>query len=202
MSNFIDANELKAITGAWNYAALPKNVHLGPDCFLERKDSFKRFRSTRQPGLVLGARVRAYTWTEFNIEPTGFVEVGDDSTLVGVVFMCAESIRLGRRVIVSYNVTIADSDFHPRDPALRRQDAIANAPYGDRSQRPVVVSKPVVIEDDAWIGIGAIILKGVHIGRGARVGAGAIVTKDVPAGATAVGNPARIDLKPGDSDEC
>jgi len=202
MNNLIDANEFKAITGAWDYTALPRNVQLGPDCFLERKDSFKRFRSTRQPGLVLGARVRAYTWTEFNIEPMGFVEVGDDSTLVGVVFMCAESIRIGRRVIVSYNATIADSDFHPRDPELRKQDAIANAPYGDRSQRPVVVSRPVVIEDDAWIGIGAIILKGVHIGRGARIGAGAIVTKDVPAGATAVGNPARIDLKPGNTDEC
>src|SRR6185295_15563046 len=137
----------------------PKNIRVGADCFLERMDSFKRFRSLREPGLILGDRVKIYTWTEFNIEPTGVAEVGDDSTLVGVVFMCAENIRIGRRVIVSYNVTIADSDFHPRDPRERKLDAIANAPQGDRSRRPAVIAKPVVIEDGAWIGIGAIVLK-------------------------------------------
>jgi acetyltransferase-like isoleucine patch superfamily enzyme len=95
-------------------------------------------------------------------------------------------------VIVSYNVTIADSDFHPRDPELRKLDAMANAPQGDRSQRPAVIAKPVVIEDDTWVGIGAIVLKGVRIGRGARIGAGAVVTSDVPPGATFAGNPARL----------
>ena len=69
--------------------------------------------------------------------------------------------------------------------------AIANSPLGDRQQRPPVIARPVVIEDDAWIGIGAIILKGVRIGQGARVGAGAVVTRDVPAGTTVLGNPAQ-----------
>src|SRR5205814_9088328 len=103
-------------------------------------------------------RVRVYTWTTFNIEPTGLLEVGDDSVLVGAIFMCAEHIFVGRRVVVSYNVTIADSDFHPIEPSLRKQDAIANAPAGDRSQRPPLVTRPVTIGDDVWIGIGAIIL--------------------------------------------
>ena len=196
MSALIDATGFKSITGGWDYTALPKNIRLGADCYLERQDSFKRFRSKRDLGLVLGNRVRAYTWTEFNIEPTGCVEVGDDSTLVGVVFMCAESIRIGRRVIVSYYVTIADSDFHPHDPEQRKQDAIANAPEGDRSHRPALVTRPVVIEDDVWIGIGAIVLKGVHIGRGARIGAGAVITRDVPAGACFAGNPARPSSEP------
>jgi acetyltransferase-like isoleucine patch superfamily enzyme len=191
MSGLIDEQYYKDITGGWDQAGLPKNIHVGADCYLERRDSFKRFRSTREPGLVLGDRVKVYTWTEFNIEPGGIAEVGDDSILVGTVFMCAESVRIGRRVIVSYNVTIADSDFHPREPEARKQDAIANAPGGDRSHRPTVIARPVVIEDDAWIGIGAIILKGVTIGRGARVGAGAVVTSDVSPGAHVAGNPAR-----------
>ena len=187
----MNTSEVGAITGEWDYGTLPGNVRVGADCYLERKDSFSRFRSERQPGLVFGRRVRVYTWTTFNIEPAGLVEVGDDSTLVGAVFMCAESIRLGRRVIVSYNVTIADSDFHPLDPEERKRDAMANAPEGDKSRRPAIISKPVVIEDDVWIGIGAMILKGVQVGRGARIGAGAVVTRDVPAGATVTGNPAR-----------
>ncbi len=193
----IDATEFDELTGRWNYATLPANVHLGHDCWIERKASFERFRSQQQLGLALGDRVRVYTWTTFNVEPTGVVEVGDDSILVGAMFMCNQRISIGRRVIISYNVTIADSDFHPRDPAQRRQDAIANSPFGDKSQRPAILSRPVVIEDDAWIGIGAIILKGVRIGRGARIGAGSVVTSDVPAGVTVAGNPARPAVEEG-----
>jgi acetyltransferase-like isoleucine patch superfamily enzyme len=179
------------ITGEWDYSTLPSNVRIGVNCWLERRDSFARFRSELSLGLILGDRVRVYTWTTFNVEPTGIIGVGDDSTLVGAVFMCAERITLGRNVTVSYHVTIADSDFHPTDPELRMQDAIANSPHGDRSQRPAIVARPVVIEDDVWIGVGSIILKGVRIGRGARVHAGSVVTRDVPAGATVAGNPAR-----------
>ena len=186
----------KEITGHWDYGSLPANVQLGTGCFIERKDSFRRFRSTRQPGLRLGANVIVYTWCEFNVEPAGQVTVGDDSILVGAIFMCAQQISVGRRVVISYHVTIADSDFHPLEPAARREDAIANAPGGDPRLRPPVQSRPVVIEDEAWIGIGAIILKGVRVGRGARVAAGAVVARDVPAGATVTGSPARIADSP------
>jgi acetyltransferase-like isoleucine patch superfamily enzyme len=180
------------MNGPWDYHCLPANIRIGRDCWFERKDSFTRFRSQRQPGLVIGNRVRVYTWATFNVEPTGVVVVGDDAVLVGPVFMCAERISVGRRVVISYHVTIADSDFHPVDPEERKRDAIANAPQGDRSTRPAYVARPVTIEDDVWIGIGAIVLKGVTIGVGARVGAGAVVTSDVPPGKTAAGNPAVV----------
>jgi acetyltransferase-like isoleucine patch superfamily enzyme len=179
------------ITGDWDYRTLPPNVRIGSACWLERRDSFSRFRSEQNPGLTLGDRVRVYTWSAFNIEPTGVVEIGDDTTLVGAIFMCERRITIGRNVVVSYHVTIADSDFHPMDPDLRIQDAIANSPQGDRRRRPGIVARPVTIEDDVWIGIGSIILKGVHIGRAARVSAGSVVTRDVAAGARVAGNPAR-----------
>jgi len=51
---------------------------------------------------------------------------------------------------------------------------------------------PVTIEDDSDLGVGSIVLPGVHIGRGAIVGAGAVVTRSVPAYAIVVGAPARI----------
>lgn len=184
--------DFSEIDGTWDYGSLPGNVVLGVDCFLERKASFLRYRSERPVGLKLGDRVVAYTWAEFNVEPTGTLRIGDDCVLVGPVFMCAEQILIGDRVVLSYHVTIADSDFHPVDPAQRRKDAIANAPGGNRAERPTLETRPVVVDDDAWIGIGAIILKGVRIGRGARVAAGSVVTRDVPAGARVAGNPARI----------
>ena len=71
------------ITGDWDYATLPANVRIGRDCFVERKDCFERYRSEQPVGLRLGDRVQVYTWTTFNIEPSGRVEVGDDSILVG-----------------------------------------------------------------------------------------------------------------------
>ena len=185
-------HEFDDIKGSWNYTDLPENITIGKECWFERKQSFERFRNELDLGLKIGNRVKVYTWTTFNVEPNGLLEIGDDSILVGAIFMCADHIKIGKRVIVSYNVTIADSDFHPVNPDERMRDAIANAPYGNKKQRPLLITKPVIIEDDAWIGIGAIILKGIRIGQGARVEAGTIVTSDVPAGATVRGNPARV----------
>jgi acetyltransferase-like isoleucine patch superfamily enzyme len=183
--------DVRDCTGTWDYSTLPPNVQLGEGCYLEDRTLFSRFRSTRSPGLILGQRVRAYAWTRFTVEPGGRLEIGDDCVLAGAVFWCAESIKLGRHVIVSYQVMIADSDFHPREPDLRQADACALTPEGDETTRPPVQAKPVVIDDDVWIGIGAIVLKGVHVGRGARIGPGAVVTRDVPPGVTMIGNPAR-----------
>jgi len=54
------------------------------------------------------------------------------------------------------------------------------------------VAKPIVIEDNVWLGGGAILLPGVRIGRNAVVGAGAVVTRSVPANTVVAGNPARV----------
>src|SRR4029077_17731694 len=142
-----------------------------------------------------GERVHVLTWTTFNVEPSGVVTVGDDTLLVGAVFMCAELIRIGARCIVSYNVTIADCDFHPVEVEARRRDAIATSPTGDRSDRPPLVTRPVIIGDDVRIGTGAIILKGVHIGDGATVAPGTVLACAVPPNGLAVGNPAVITEK-------
>jgi acetyltransferase-like isoleucine patch superfamily enzyme len=176
----------------WDTSPLPPGVVVGRDCLFERRlETFAHFRSTRVPALVLGDRVEVYTWTSFSLEPDAFVRVGDDAVLVGAQIMCAERIEIGNRVIVSYGVTIADSDFHPHDPSLRRLDAIASAPGSDLP-RPEFVAAPVFVEDDARLGIGAIVLKGVRIGAGARVLPGAVVTADVPSGAVCAGNPGRL----------
>ena len=53
-------------------------------------------------------------------------------------------------------------------------------------------TKPIIIEDDVWIGQRVIVLPGVHIGEGSIIGAGSVVTKDIPPFVVAAGNPARI----------
>jgi acetyltransferase-like isoleucine patch superfamily enzyme len=77
------------------------------------------------------------------------------------VVIAAESVRIGRWVKIGWDVVIMDTDLH------------------GHSGRPAC-SRPVVIEDEVWIGCRALVLKGVHVGRGAIIAAGAIVTKDVP----------------------
>jgi acetyltransferase-like isoleucine patch superfamily enzyme len=62
----------------------------------------------------------------------------------------------------------------------------------DRLSNRVSLPGGIAIENDAWIGAGAIILDGVRIGQGAVVGAGAVVTHDVPRHTVVTGNPARV----------
>src|SRR6185369_1556591 len=105
-------------------------------------------------------------------------------------------IELGSHCLVSWNVGIADSDFHPLEPAQRLVDAKALAPfYKDRPPRPKLITAPVVIADNVWIGMNAVILKGVTIGENSVVAAGAVVTKSVPANVVVAGNPAVVVKK-------
>jgi acetyltransferase-like isoleucine patch superfamily enzyme len=94
--------------------------------------------------------------------------------------------------LIAGGVTVADSDFHPVKPAARLADTIALSPVGNRSRRPPISTKPVIIEDDVWIGFNATILKGVRIGAGAMVAPGALVIEDVPPDTEVSGNPARV----------
>jgi maltose O-acetyltransferase len=64
--------------------------------------------------------------------------------------------------------------------------------FGRHLVRENVKSGPVVIEDDVWIGLNAIILKGVKIGRGAVVGAGSVITKNVDPFTVVAGNPQKV----------
>jgi acetyltransferase-like isoleucine patch superfamily enzyme len=100
------------------------------------------------------------------------------------------SVSIGNYVLIAHLVDIHDTNSHPIDWQERRLDTEAILSGGYRTPTQTV-SAPVTIEDDAWIGFKATVLKGVRIGRGAIVSAGAVVTKDVPAWTAVAGNPAK-----------
>ena len=77
-------------------------------------------------------------------------------------------------------MVICDTDFHPLDPQQRAAKSLD------------AKTAPITIADDVFIGMNALILKGVAIGAGAVIGAGSVVPRDVPAGAIVAGNPAQI----------
>lgn len=115
-----------------------------------------------------------------------YVYIGDDCLL-----SCAERIEIGTLTLLAHGVQIFDNDSHPIDPYLREQDflTILGQHKGPRNK---IASKPVKIGERAWIGLYAIITKGVQIGDGSIVAAGSVVTSDVPPLTLVAGNPARV----------
>jgi acetyltransferase-like isoleucine patch superfamily enzyme len=146
------------------------------------------------PGaVVFGNHVSVYGGCSFSIGLNGKCTVGDFTLLNGALVMAEERIEIGSHCLISWNVGIADSDFHPLSPAQRIIDAHALAPFfKDRPARPPLRTAPVIISDNVWIGMNAVILKGVTIGENSVVAAGAVVTKSVPPNVVVAGNPAVI----------
>lgn len=126
-----------------------------------------RVRGAR--GVHLGSRLfflPGVVATEILCHPGAELVIGDDTGFNGGVFLEAfTSLRIGARCLFGSMVRVAD-----RSPAAEG---------------------PVVIGDDVWVAHGATIEPGVTIGSGAAVSAGSVVTKDVPPGFLAIGNPAR-----------
>lgn len=131
-------------------------------------------------------------------------EVGE-GTFIRSPFYCdyGDGIRIGARCFVNFNCTMLDgapitigdecliasgvqliTASHPVDPGPRRE-AWEQA-------------LPVTIGDGVWLGAGAIVCPGASIGENTVVGAGSVVTKDLPAGVVAYGNPARVAREVGD----
>lgn len=100
--------------------------------------------------------------------------------MTGGSIVVESSITIGSNVSVGANTIICDTDFHPVDSLRRLQDPN----HGETA--------PIKIEDNVFIGMQCLILKGVTIGTGSAIGAGSIVTKDVPPAVVVAGNPARV----------
>ncbi len=108
------------------------------------------------------------------------IEVGDRTEFNNNLMLKSEGegIRIGKDCLFGAEVQIFDSDFHQLDPSRR----VGGVPR----------TAAVEIGDNVFAGMGVKILKGVTIGSDSVIGAGAVVTKSIPAGVIAAGNPARV----------
>jgi UDP-2-acetamido-3-amino-2,3-dideoxy-glucuronate N-acetyltransferase len=128
---------------------------------------------------LYGCRIGAQTRIGTFVEIQRGAEIGSDCKIQSHTFVC-DGVRIGDGVFVGHGVTF----INDRRPRATREDGGLQT---DDDWELV----ETVIDAGASIGSGATILCGVRVGAGAQVGAGAVVTKDVPAGATVVGNPAK-----------
>ncbi|WP_397474554.1 sugar O-acetyltransferase [Pusillimonas sp.] len=123
---------------------------------------------------------------------------GAGSAIVQTPFYCdyGFNIHLGERVFFNFNCVILDvcrvdiGHFTLLGPAVQIYTAMH--PMNAQERRQAEYGKPVCIGSDVWVGGGAIILPGVNIGSDTVIGAGSVVTRDVPAGVFAAGNPCRV----------
>jgi maltose O-acetyltransferase len=123
---------------------------------------------------------------------------GGDSVWMQPPFYCdyGANIRLGQRVYFNFNCVVLDvcqvtiGDFTLFGPAV--QIYTATHPLDAALRRKQESGRPVAIGADVWVGGGAVICPGVTIGARSVIGAGSVVTRDVPAGVLAAGNPCRV----------
>ena len=123
---------------------------------------------------------------------------GGDSVWMQPPFFCdyGSNIELGERVFFNFNCVVLDvcpvriGSFTLFGPAVQIYTPLH--PFNAELRRKQELGKPIEIGDDVWVGGGAIILAGVRIGARAVIGAGSVVTRDVPDGMFAAGNPCRV----------
>lgn len=136
------------------------------------------------PHIRLGSSVHVVTTPDRPValsvweyqDQVGAIDVDDYCLLCpGVRLDSASGIRLGKGCMLAAGAYLTDADWHG---------------LYDRT-RPIGATRPIVLEDNVWIGDRATLCKGVHIGRNAIVAAGAVVTRDVAADTVVAGNPAR-----------
>ena len=109
------------------------------------------------------------------------ITIGDNTRIHGSCIHAYERIVIGKRCLIAANCQIFDGNGHD-----------LSFPGVENRIKTVGGSKPVMIEDDVWLGSGVTVLPGVTIGRGSVVSAGSVVTKSIPAMCVAGGNPATV----------
>jgi len=130
----------------------------------------------------LGDEVRI--WSNINktkifVDKGGTLTVGRNSRINGVHISVSQQVQIGNNVRIAPYCIIIDNDYHKIDDH-----------FSDEGTR-----QPIIIEDDVWITMNCMIMKGVRIGKGAVIAAGAVVTRDVAPYTVVGGVPARLIKK-------
>ena len=171
----------------WTQYLRFKGVQVGSNISLKGKPQILRFTGSIRIGNNVAIRSADYGYHSSIYAPTrlmtdtsdhALIEIGDNTRINGASIHAAERIIIGKNCLIAANVTIVDSDGHGLRPDERH---LVNPS-----------ARPIIIEDNVWIGLNSIILKGVRIGTNSVIGAGSVVSRDVPPNSVVSGNPAQV----------
>ncbi len=158
------------------FISLGSGVSFGPDCTIN---------GLSKKGMKIGNHVHFREYVSIQAtsrldDPGEGLEIGDNTYIAPYVYMGAGGgIRIGKDVAIGMHVHLLAENHHFDD---------ISQPIREQG----VSRKGIVIGDDVWIGNHTVILDGVEIGKGCVIGAGSVVTRSLPAGSVAAGNPARV----------
>jgi acetyltransferase-like isoleucine patch superfamily enzyme len=169
----------KTLPHDWFPRPLPENIDLGSGTWLYSSFAFLHFTSTRPRAVRTGRSCGIYSHCFFDLGPEGAVEIGDYTTLVDVIVSSNNQVRIGSYCFLAHEVVIADQ--HAQVPPSATKEQLSE----DRR-------RPIVLEDDTWVGMGAVLLSGARIGKGSVIGARAVVDFAVPPFSVVAGSPARV----------
>ena len=164
--NSIKCEDQVVINGRINYRGAKGRLYIGENTTI----------NSGEYNIPIGYPVRCSFW----IMNQGNITIGKSCGLSNVSICSMKNVMLGDHVMLGAGVKIYDTDFHSLDYLKRREIDTDN----DRR------SKEIFIGNDAFIGAGTIILKGVTIGERAIIGAGSVIRNDIPANEIWAGNPA------------
>lgn len=153
--------------------------YLGDHCFIgDRVALFERRGGGK---ITFGKHVEIYRDTIIETGQDGYVEIGDWASIHPNCFIFAylAPVKIGSGVMIAPRCSLFSYNHGLGANELIRKQAF-------------VTKGPILIGDEAWIGVGSIVLSGVSIGKGAVIGAGSVVMNDIPDNAIAAGNPARV----------
>jgi acetyltransferase-like isoleucine patch superfamily enzyme len=199
-----DAQGHRWIQDDWYPMPLPDNLVLEEKSYPDTAYSFTTFYSEQPVGCTIGYGSGNYGHGVFNTGAFGVITIGKFVVLQCTRLICNRSIIIGDHCMFSWGSVITDSwlsnDSLSKD---QKRAMLMHTASSNTRHLEFIEPKPVIIQENAWIGFEAIILPGVTIGRGAIIGSKAIIDKDVPPYAVMVGNPARIIkyLEPTDTED-
>ncbi|WP_299289577.1 acyltransferase [uncultured Mucilaginibacter sp.] len=201
----VDKDGRTHVEGDWYSKGLPKNIVLSDTVYVETSYGFSTFYSQDEKGLIIDQASGCYQIVDFIVSEKGKVSIGKFSVINGATIVCNSSITIGNHCMLAWSSVITDTWFDiSTSPIEVRQELLINVSKNSLRSFPITGKPmPVILEDNCWVGFGAIIMPGVRLGRGSVVGCKTVILEDVPPYAVITGSPAKIVkfLNPDDTNE-
>lgn len=182
------------IDNDWYPRGIPSNVTFAKSVFVDSSYGFAGFHSRQAVGLFIDEASGCYDRSSFFTSSLGEIRIGRFTVLNGTTLICKKHITIGDHCMLAWGSVLTDSWLDASLHSVEARRTLLKKTADDPSRQYPFFgeAKPVVLEDNCWVGFDAVILPGVRLGRGCVVGCKTVVESDVPPYAVITGSPAKI----------